>query len=433
MSQNTPETFELEIDKLVTGGAGLGRHEGQAVFVHGSAPGDRVRVNVQQQKKGFIAANLVEVLSPGPDRREPPCPHFGECGGCDLQHLTPAAQRQAKADILVDCFQRLGKLDITDRATGPEAIGTDLHYRNKIRMFGSPTGLYGLVRRGTHEVVPIETCPLLPEQFDTTILPWLRTLPPVEQIVIHFDDRGNWLISVFGPPKRARVLKKMLAEIPESEPPAANCTGVLYNNLPLWGHDYLVIRLAEKKYRVSARSFFQGNLAVTETAVATVRNWVQEIRRPGGLLADLFCGVGLFSLALADLFAETIAIDEDPQAIRDLINNVKRDPGTQDKTTIFKGSVARVLKQAKVTDRKGWQDACCVLDPPRAGLGKDGLNSLLKLAPRHIIYMSCDPATLARDTAALRSAGYSLDRISALDMFPQTAHLETLLQMTRSD
>ncbi len=438
------ETFETRIEKLVTGGAGLGRCEGRAAFIPLTAPGDLVSARVVRRQKGFVQAELADLLEAGSGRQEPACPHFGECGGCDLQHLTGESQRQAKAAILGDCFARLGKLDPADILAGPEPVGSELGYRNRIRLFASPAGLYGLMRRGSHDVVPLETCLQMPERFTAEILPWLRTMPPVEQIALRLDGRGNWLVSLFGQPNRARLLKRILADLIPGEPPLAGCTGVLFNNLPFWGRDYLVQQVAGKKYRVSARSFFQANLEVTGAAVALVREWLAGSREPGGLLLDLYCGVGLFSLALSDLFERGIALDADPHAVRDAANNVKRDAGATGKVEVVAEKVDRFLARAvgggagpartigaPVPEPTEWQDACCVLDPPRAGLGPEVTAALAELAPRDLLYLSCDPATLARDCAALTGAGYRLARLQALDMFPQTAHLETLAHLVR--
>lgn len=441
MTDPTPQDTEpveltLRVDKLVTGGAGLARHEGRTVFVPLTAPGDEARVRIVKARKGFAEAELLEVLVPGPDRSEPPCPHFGSCGGCDYQHLHAAAQRGAKRNIVVDCFRRLGKLEVEDLVRGPEATGGDLGHRNRIRLYASPMGPYGLMRRGSHDVVPLDACPVMPPRFNDDILPWLRMLPPVEQIVVRLDAGGHWLMALFGPPARLRLLKKILAAIPEDGPPAPGCVGVLFNNLPLWGRDYLVHEVAGHKYRVSARAFFQGNLAVTEEAVATVRAWLGEVRdagRLGPLLADVFCGVGLFSLALADLFDEVVAVDADPHAIRDAENNVRRDATARGKVAIHKGPVAKVLGNENLGAPERWQDACCVVDPPRAGLGKEGAIVLLARAPRQILFMSCDPATLARDAAACVASGYELTKLRVLDMFPQTSHIETLALLERSD
>jgi len=423
------EMLEVSIEKLVTGGDGLARHEGQAVFVPLTAPGDRVRVAVKERRKGFVRATIEEILEPGPGRQDPPCPHFGQCGGCDLQHLTPEHQRLAKTAIVTDCFQRLGKMDVTEFLTDFTA-NVELGYRNRIRVFSNPVNHYGLMRRGTHEVVPLESCALMPEQFNRDILPWLRMLPPAEQIVVRMDGRGGWLVSIFGPPKRLKVMRKVLAALPEGESPAPGCEGLLYNNLPLWGRDYLVHEIAGHKYRVSAQSFFQGNQAATEEALTTIRSWLAELKdegKLGAMLGDLFCGVGLFSLALADLFEKVIAVDSDEGGCRDAKNNVLHSEVARDKVRVYTGRLARVLAQPDLAPPAIWNASLCLVDPPRAGLGKDGVKTLLDVRPRHLLYMSCDPATLARDTAAFVAAGYQVKRLQVLDMFPQTSHIETLL------
>jgi 23S rRNA (uracil1939-C5)-methyltransferase len=401
-----------------------------AVFVPLTAPGDAVRARVVQKRRGFMQAAVEEIVVPGPDRRDAPCPHYGECGGCDLQHLESPAQREAKAAIVLDCFRRLGRLDVAGILEGPAGVGGDLGYRNRIRLFGHPTGPYGLMRRGTHQVVPLETCLLMPEVFNRDILPWLRMLPPVEQITVRLDDQGHWLLSLFGPQNRMKILKRMLAALAPGAAPAPGCTGLLFNNLPVWGHDYLVHRVAGHAFKVSAQSFFQGNHAVTEAAVATVRTWLGDLAaagRLGPLLGDLFCGVGLFSLTLADLFTRVVAIDSDEGACRDLVNNAERDEAARGKVTVQPGPLAKELAAPDPASPEEWAAACCVVDPPRAGLGKDGAAALLARKPRQILFMSCDPATLARDAGVFAEAGYTPTRLQVLDMFPQTAHIESLL------
>ncbi len=424
--------LDLRIEKLVTGGAGLGRQDGQAVFVPLTAPGDQIKAEIVERRKGFVRARLTEIITPGPGRQDAPCPHYGDCGGCDLQHLDTATQQQAKRDIVVDCCQRLGKLDVSNIVSGPDAPEV-WGYRNRIRVFASPTGPYGMMRRGTHDVVPLESCALMPEQFNRDILPWLRFLPPVEQVIVRLDGAGSWLLSIFGPPARMKVMKKILAATPEGEAPAPGCVGLLFNNLPLWGRDHLVYEVAGHKFRVSAQSFFQGNLAATEEAVATVRQWLGELANDGKLgdrLADLYCGVGLFSLTLADLFQEIVAVDTDKSSCRDAGNNFKRAARA---ITLRRGPVARTLGDAKLFPVNKWADGVCIVDPPRAGLGKDGVKALIALKPRQIVSMSCDPATLARDTAALVAAGYAVRKLRVMDFFPQTAHIECLLLLERED
>ena len=430
MSDTENPTIDLAIEKLVTGGRGLGRHDGEAVFVPLTAPGDQVRVRITRRQKGYREAQLVEVLEPGPGRREAPCPHFAECGGCDLQHLDDQAQIDARRAILLECFQRLGKLDIAGRLEEGDP-GAPVGYRNRLRLSQHPTGRYGLKRRASHEVVPLDQCPVMAEPFASTILPWLRFLPPVDQIVVRLDGRGGWLVSLYGPPARAKLLKKILAEAPDGEAPAPGLKGVLLNNRPQWGHTYLVLEVGGHKFRVSHNSFFQGNLGAAEQALGTVRAWLAADDFKGGDLADLYGGVGLFALGLADRFERIVTIDSDQSAVHDARENVRRDAVAQGRVEIREGQVEKELADPEVKQLLNWSEACVVVDPPRAGLGKPVLASLGELQPRRVIYLSCDPATLARDCAALTASGYEVARLRPLNMFPQTAHLETLVQLDR--
>lgn len=482
-----PELIETEIAKIVTGGAGMGTcGEGKA-FVPLTAPGDRVRARVTQRKRGFVAAELVELLAPGPDRVAPACPHFGACGGCDLQQLAGPAQRAAKREIVADCFRRLGSLDVAGLIEGPEPAGPELGYRNRIRLHAEATGRLGLLRRGSQVVVPIDACPQMPPEFNATILPWVRTLPPVEQVIVRLDGAGGFLVSLFGLPNRLRVLQQELRKLDPGQPPLPGCAGILYNNLPAWGRDHLLLKVAGHTFRVGANAFFQSNLAEAEAVVATARAWLSEARPAGagaaasagtaasGLLVDLFAGVGLFGVGLADRFARVIAVESDPHAVRDARNNAGHVKALAGRYAALEGDVAKALGdwtlgrtprgagEAQASGRRGraspgegspagsapstgapaaagslvpspeeWREACVVVDPPRVGLGEVITTNLEKLAPRDVLYLSCDPATLARDAAALTRAGYELRRLRVFDMFPQTGHVEALAHLRRS-
>jgi 23S rRNA (uracil1939-C5)-methyltransferase len=231
-----------------------------------------------------------------------------------------------------------------------------------------------------------------------------------------------------------KVMKKIIAALGEDEAPAPGCSGLLYNNLPLWGRDYLLHQVAGHTFRVGAQSFFQGNHEQTEAAIALVREWVCDGgERPGGLLGDLYCGVGLFSVALADLFDKVVAIDSDPGGCRDARTNAQHAREARDKVTVHAGRLSDLVGKVELAPAEFWRSGVCVVDPPRAGLGKEGVKGLLKVGPRKIVYMSCDPATLARDTAGLIAGGYELKKLRVLDMFPQTAHIETLVLLERTD
>lgn len=485
-AKNAPELIETEIAKIVTGGAGMGAcGEGKA-FVPLTAPGDRVRARVKQRKRGFVEAELVELLAPGPDRVAPACPHFGACGGCDLQQLAGPAQRAAKREIVADCFRRLGRLDVGELIEGPEPAGPELGYRNRIRLHAEATGRLGLLRRGSQVVVPIDACPQMPPEFNATILPWLRTLPPVEQMIVRLDGAGGFLVSLFGLPNRLRVLQQELRKLDPGQPPLPGCAGILYNNLPAWGRDHLLLKVASHTFRVGANAFFQSNLAEAAAVVATARAWLEEARpagagaaasagaAAGGLLVDLFAGVGLFGVALADRFARVIAVESDPHAVRDARNNAGHVKALAGRYAAIESDVAKALgdwtlerapqhaAEAQAAASRGragagekgaagpapgagapgaasplvpspeeWREACVVVDPPRVGLGEAVTANLEKLAPRDVLYLSCDPATLARDAAALTRAGYELRRLRVFDMFPQTGHVEALAHLQR--
>jgi len=291
-----------------------------------------------------------------------------------------------------------------------------------------------MMRRGTHDIVPLDQCPLMPEAFNRDILPWLRFLPPVDQIVIRMDGKDGWIISLFGQAARLKMMKKILNTLPENEPPAPGCQGLLFNGRPIWGRDHLLHSVAGHTFRVSAQSFFQGNHAVTEYAIGRIRSWLEELKgkdRLGPLLGDFYCGVGLFSLTLADLFEKVVAIDSDTSSIRDARNNVQRDGRARDKVAVIEGAVSQVWNRPDAALEADWTNSVCVVDPPRAGLGKDGVGLLNRISPRHLVYMSCDPATLARDTAALVEKGYVLRKLEVLDMFPQTGHIESVILMEK--
>lgn len=431
MSDPDNLVLDLTIEKLVTGGRGLARHDGRAVFVPDTAPGDAVRARVMHDARSFLEAELLEVVAPGPGRREEPCPHAKLCGGCDLQHIDDATQDTARREILLDCFRRLGSLDV-EQLLLPTPAAPAFGYRNRLRLTAAPTGHYGLRQRHSHAIVPLETCLVMAEPFVADILPWLRMLPPMEQIVVRLDGRGGWLLSLYGPPPRLRVLRKFMESHGDTAP-VPGLQGVLLNNRPVWGRGYLVIQVADHKYRVSHQSFFQNNLPAAELAVTTARQWLGEVHPAGTDLVDLYCGVGLFLLALSDRHATLVGVESDAGAVSDAQENLRRAGLESDRARIVLGDVGQMLAAPEARTAVDWSQACVVADPPRAGLEKPALAALAELKPATILCMSCDPATLARDLKALVAAGYVLDRLMPLPMFPQTAHVETLALLKRQD
>ena len=423
-----PRPLELTIEKLATGGSGLARHEGQAIFIPGTAPGDRILARPVQCRRGYLEAELVELLERSPARREAPCPHFDLCGGCDLQHMDDDGQREARRTILLDCFRRLGGLDVAGLLE-PDLAAPALHYRNRLRLSANPLGHYGLKKKASDEVVALSCCPVMAEPFEAVILPWLRHLPPMEQIIVRLDGRGGWLLSLYGHPTRQKLLRKILTEGAPAAAPGLQ--GVLLNNVPRWGRAYLVLQVGNHKFRVSHQSFFQTNLAATEAVLDTVQEWLLAEDLEGGDLADLYGGVGLFTLGLADRFARILILDSNTTALQDARENIRRRAGLEERTLVRHGEVHRELLDPELAIALDWPEAFVVVDPPRAGLGRQVIAALAGLRPRTVVYLSCDPATLARDCAGLGAAGYQVRRVRPVAMFPQTSHLETLVLMSR--
>ncbi|HPF35604.1 MAG TPA: hypothetical protein P5571_09100 [Candidatus Krumholzibacteria bacterium] len=427
------EPFELAIDSIVTGGAGLGRLDGRVIFVPGTCPGERVRAKAVKVKKSFVQARLEEVLEPSPQRVEPPLGEIGNLSGCDLQHLDLAAQRAAKRAIVLDCLKRQGGVEADDLVDGPVTDAPGLGYRNKVRLHRAPTGQWGVIRAGSHDVLPIERHGLMPDLFNDVVLPWLAMLPPLEQAVVRLDTDGGWLAALFGPPTRLKPLKAVLGG--DDVEPAPGCRGVLYNNFPVWGRDHLLMRLGDRTWRVHARSFFQVNFRETEAAVALAASWLDDAgitaQNPAPVLVDLYGGVGLFGLALGDRAEKIIGVEDSRQAVVDARNNYDRDARTGGRATVLESPVDKATKAWKFNGDLDFSQALVICDPPREGLGEHVTNDLSVLKPPRILMMSCDPATLARDVKALGAAGYRLTRGRVIDMFPMTSHVESLVELVR--
>ncbi|MBT4291928.1 class I SAM-dependent RNA methyltransferase [bacterium] len=426
------EILQLKIEKLITGGDGLARHEGKAIFVPGVIPGETVWAKTVLRKKGFARSEVVEIIEASEDRIEPPLGDIGTASGCGLQHMNIDAQRRAKREIVLDCFKRQAGVEIDNILVGPQAIGQELGYRNKVRITRNDMGFWGVIRQGTHDVIPIEEHGLMPELFNKTILPWLITAPPAEQASIRLDGQGGSTVAFYAAPSKIRTLKAVIKDY-KGEPPYEGCVGITFNNKPVWGRDHILVRLAGCTWRVHAGSFFQINYAVASHAIDTLKDWMKqdEIGGENATLADLYSGVGLFALALGDNFGKVIAVEDDKFAIADLKNNISRKGGMSDKSKVIRGDVEKVTKQWKFETPGILANGCVIVDPPRSGLGKHVTNDLRALAPKNIFYMSCDPATLARDCKELAIDGYTIKRAEVLDMFPQTGHVETLVQLVK--
>lgn len=392
------ESLELWIERLVAGGEGLAHlPDGRAVFIPQTAPGELVRARLVEEKPTFARGVLLEVLQPSALRRAAPCPHYGTCGGCQLQHLHYSAQVEAKQAFIREALLRLGQ--ITWEGPIPMRTGPEWGYRSRVQFkLATETGRLrvGFYASGTNDLCDIETCLLLP--------PPLARLPAVL--------RQQALSSL--PNKTLDVALGDEAELSASPPLA---------NIP--SHP-VACRIGDFVYTYDARCFFQVNRELVATLVAEV---VPDELPSGGLALDLYAGVGLFTLPLARKFQQVLAIEASPNAAAFARANLHHNHLTN--AQVIAEDCARWIQRraAAFADRVDW----LVADPPRAGLDNAVRKGLVVIRPRHIVYVSCHPATLARDLKLLLAHGYRLTKIVGLDLFPQTAHVEVVAQLVRSD
>jgi len=417
-------TITLSLESMAHGGEAIARHEGRVVFVAGGLPGEIVGVQVTQDQGRFARAVVTEIITPSPQRIEPRCPHFGDplkrwgpeagssCGGCQWQHIVYPAQLAFKRQIVQDQLAHLGRLP--DVLVNP-TLGMDepWEYRNHIQLTARPEGVLGYLAVDGRSIVPIETCPiahpLVMEAFKGLAL----SFPELERISLRAGVRtGDQMVVM---QTRGDAPPAVEVDVPMS------CTFLLADGtlVTLVGRPYFEEVLAGRTYRVSANAFFQVNTIQAERLVELVTHYLEP--RPDDVLLDAYCGVGTFGLALAGQVAEVIGIEESAQALADADHNA----GELENVTLIEGKVEDVLPQLE-----GPIDLA-VLDPPRQGCEKPVLESLAALGPRRVVYVSCDPATLARDAGRLAPLGYRVAQVQPVDLFPQSYHIEVVALFVR--
>jgi 23S rRNA (uracil1939-C5)-methyltransferase len=428
----------LRIDSLAHGGDGVGRDEhGRVVFIPGTCPGDSVTAVVHHEAPRFARARLLEIDEPSPDRVDPVCPYFGACGGCQWQHVDYDAQLRAKRDTVVEALGRIG--GVAD-ATVREIIASPEHYgyRNRVELLAEPGPplAIGYAPLGGGDVVEVDTCDLLPgkhRSLPRKLAGALRFLQGRGDLglarvgVRQSRTTGSLAVDVWtepGPAPRA-IMANTLAEgtgadtisrvviRPEKGPRAIRGVETLSGS-GAWSE-----RLAGFDFTVSPTSFFQVNTAQAERLVESVLEGL--VPSPGEVIYDVYAGVGTFTLPLARAGATVTAIEAAGSAVRDLRDNLERAGVDAD---VAPGDAARVLS---VSD----DASAAVVDPPRAGLSPDALQALAATGPERIAYVSCDPATFARDTARLAEAGYGLASVTPVDLYPQTYHVEVVGHLFR--
>ena len=420
MSETTEETVRIAVGDAVAGGRCLARHEGKVLLVAGALPGETVRVRVTRDQKRWAEAETVEVLEAHPRRRAAPCPHAAECGGCDFQHAERDLQLAMKRSIVIDAFRRIGHLEVEGLLEGPEATGPEFGWRNRIRLSFDPLGRPGLRRRGTHEVAPIDDCLLVQSEFRDEILPWIRMLPPWKRAAIRFDSQAECVVLFETGEPPVEKDRRRWGRITVAAERPQRVVGLLADRIPLAGRRDLRFRVRERELRADATSFFQADEAGTDELLHVVEECLGD---PKGQLLDLYAGVGLFAACFGREFDSVVASDADRRAARHLKGNLRR---ASVRAEVRAEPAEVTLRTAPPADPE-----TVVLDPPRIGLSKEARLALIARRPARIVSVSCDPATGARDAAALVQAGWKLERLVAIDMFPVTAHVETVALLVR--
>lgn len=432
---------ELLIDKLVTGGDGLATHDGMKVFVPFSAPQERVRARIVTQKRDYAVAEIEEILEPSPLRVSAPCPHYGVCGGCQLQHINYQGQLVVKRLYVNEALQRIGQVFVPVRHVTSEP--EPWHYRNKTQYPVGTVGngmAIGFFKRGTHNLLDIPACLLHPEGFDRlreAIRDILATAGEtgydesrhngnVRHIVLREGTRDGGLLAtiVTRTPRFDVRSAELIAEQP-------GVIGVAHCVVPsrtnrimgpqikvLIGRGHVYHTVLDKTFQVAAPSFFQVNIQQAEELCRKVLKHVA----PNGdeLLLDLYSGVGMISLLVAPFVQQVTAVESDATAVEDAkVNALEQAVRNVD---FICDDVSRAIGRVASTD-------VVILDPPRKGCPADTLRRITALRPKRIIYVSCNPATLARDLAVLEQSGYVTHEIEPVDMFPQTFHVEVIARL----
>ena len=448
------DLIELTIEDLGVDGEGIGKVDGMAIFVKDAVPGDRVQAKVMKMKKSYGYARLMQVLDPSPERMEPRCAFARQCGGCQLQAMTYEAQLDFKAKKVWNHLIRIG--GITDLAK-PEIIGMDdpWRYRNKAQFpFGTDkegnpvTGFYAA---RSHNIIPCTECWLGVEE-NKVILEKILDHLKTYHISTYDEVSGKGLLRHVLIRKgfttgevmvclilNGRTMPK-LTELVDSLREVLGMTSITINvntkntnvimgteMISVWGQDYITDYIGNIKYQISPLSFYQVNPVQTKKLYETALEYADL--KGNETVWDLYCGIGTISLFLAQKAGKVYGVEIVPQAIDDARQNAKLN-GIEN-AEFFVGKAEEVLPEKY--EKEGIYADVIVVDPPRKGCDTAALETMVKMKPERIVYVSCDSATLARDVKWLGERGYEVKKVKACDMFPGTVHVETVVLLSNGE
>lgn len=438
------KTYNITITGLGHSGEGVGRYQDLTVFVPGALPGEQITAQITTVKKNYAVGRITEIEVPSPHRIPPECSIYQECGGCQLQHLTYEEQLNVKRQQVVDAITRIGKLpDVIVHPT----LGADnpWYYRNKMQF---PVGLQqgkvvvGCYSQGSHDIVDTDNC-LIQHQTNNAIVREVRTVIAELGIEPYNEHTGQGVIRhVLGRvgtatgevmvvlvtatdhlPKKDQLIERLKANIPGLVSLVQNInpkrTNIIMGNktVTLWGQDTITDKLGEFRFAISARSFFQVNTAQAEVL------YNQAVKYAGltgsETVIDAYCGTGTITLFLARKAKKVYGIEIVEPAILDARKNAVNN--NVDNVEFMVGDAVQVMPRLF---KQGIRPDVIVVDPPRAGCEQKVLETFVNMEPKRIVYVSCNPASLARDLAVLAEKGYVVKEVQPVDMFSQTFHVE---------
>ena len=442
--------YEMNIDNLGANGEGVGRIQGFTVFVEGALAGERVLVKIVKVARNYAYGKLLHIIQRSPHRIEPQCPHYKACGGCQLQHLSYAVQLEYKTQQVRDALERIGHLK---NVLVHPTIGMDepWRYRNKAQF---PVGLVkdqltlGFYAARSHNLIAIEQCPIqhgISGKVTTLIRKFIRTYNiPVYQeslhkgiirhVVIKIGFKSNQLMVILVTNGELPRKKELVSILREGLP---GITGIIQNvqtektnvvlgtkNITLWGSDSILDAIGDLKFKISPLSFFQVNPVQTEKLYSKVLEYASLTGKEK--VIDAYCGIGTISLFLARKAAKVYGIEVIEQAVKDAKENARLN-GIEN-VEFLAGASETVLSRLAGL---GLHADVIVVDPPRKGCDPKLLETIVGMAPSRMVYVSCNPATLARDLKLMEENGYRTVEVQPVDMFPQTVKIECVALMSR--
>ncbi len=437
----TGAAYTAHIESIAAGGAGVARLDGRVVFIPRTAPGDSVRFRIAADKGKYLRGDLDEVLEAGPSRREPPCPHWAECGGCPLQQIFPESQTEAKRRIFLDAIARIGKfelpvpLEVSDSASGEYA------YRLRAR-FQVRENAIGFFAPGTRRLIPLERCLLVEESIAEALGeirrllqkdPAAREIESVEVTALGPGSGDGAGLFLYPPgardgkkgalPRRARRAWDAFSRT--CGWPVAAAGDRQPGEPPAWRATYEIenpeLEYAPLRFNVSPESFIQPNRTGNRALVQSVLE--MAVSTGGGTVVDLFCGVGNFTVPLAARGRRILGVENNPFALQDAESN-GRSADLND-ARFLRREAGSLNPQETLKALDGESPDLVLLDPPRRG-ALEAISLVLALRPRKIIYVSCNPATFARDAREINGGGYRIGKALLVSMFPNTAHVESV-------